>query len=121
MLESSYLPETLDREDNQFFCDACNCKVPLATRTFAFTQLPKTQLFITICRFYYDRGTKQKEKVCKAVLIPPALTLAGVTFRLKGAIVHAGRSTNAGHYYSIVQTGSGKWVLCNDASVSVLG
>ena len=82
---------------------------------------------MTICRFYYNRVTKQKEKVCAPVQIPDQLILeeAGpkspATFKLKGIVVHAGRSSNAGHYYSIVQGGDGRWLLCNDASVSVLG
>ena len=34
--------------------------------------------------------------------------------------MHAGRSSNAGHYYAIVKVGAEKWFLCNDASVSQL-
>lgn len=64
----------------------------------------------------------RKEKLCKPVKVPEALTLEGQNFRLNGVIVHAGRSSNAGHYYTIAKTGSGpRWNLCNDSSVSELG
>ncbi len=38
-------------------------------------------------------------------------------YSLYGIIVHAGRSTRAGHYYSFVKKNN-KWYMCNDESIS---
>jgi len=38
-------------------------------------------------------------------------------YSLYGVIVHAGRSTRAGHYYSFVKRNN-KWYMCNDDSIS---
>jgi len=51
--------------------------------------------------------------------VPSNLSVEGVKYQLSGVIVHAGRSSNAGHYYTIARSGS-KWLLCNDSSVSEL-
>ena len=48
------------------------------------------------------------------------MIIDGVNFSLSGIVVHAGRSSNAGHYYTIAKSGQ-KWFLCNDSSVSQLG
>ena len=45
----------------------------------------------------------------------------GGRYELCGVIVHAGKSSNSGHYYSIVRRDGGHWYLCNDGSVSYLG
>ena len=57
MLQRIQADEILDQDQNLYFCEACNTKVPRATRSFKFTSLPKTSLLLTICRFYYDRNT----------------------------------------------------------------
>ena len=82
---------------------------------------------MTICRFYFNRATVRKEKLCTPVKVPETLTIDGQLFKLNGAVVHAGRSSNAGHYYTIAKSGGGgeggqeRWNLCNDSSVSGIG
>ena len=40
MLQRSFADEVLDKEDNLYFCNNCDCKVPLATKSYKFTKLP---------------------------------------------------------------------------------
>ena len=94
--------------------------MPLATKSYKFSKLPQTSLFVTICRFYFNRATVRKEKLCTPVKVPETLTIDGQLFKLNGVVVHAGRSSNAGHYYTIAKSGE-RWNLCNDSSVSGLG
>ena len=60
--------ETLEG-DNLFFCQICDKQVPSAKKSYSISKIPDS-LLVTICRFYFDRGTKQKEKICTPVQIP---------------------------------------------------
>ena len=60
--------------DNSYFCEHCQKKVDRATKSQIIQHLPE-YLIVTVNRFYFDRNTKQKEKICKPVEIPTTLTI----------------------------------------------
>ena len=65
MVQDGLSDEVLEGE-NLFFCKECDKQVPRAQKSYRLSKIPDT-LLVTICRFYYDRGTKQKEKICTPV------------------------------------------------------
>lgn len=67
------LKEEVFEADNLYFCEHCKEKVDRATKSQTIQHLPE-YLIITVNRFYFDRNTKQKEKICKSVDIPTSLT-----------------------------------------------
>jgi len=59
-------------------------------------------LLVTINRFYFDTASKKKEKISRHVDVPTQLYLdPGREYKLLSVVIHAGKSSNFGHYYTI--------------------
>jgi ubiquitin C-terminal hydrolase len=72
MIDENLKDEVFEGE-NLYFCENCQKKVERATKSQTIKHLPE-YLIVTVNRFYFDRNTKQKEKICKSVEIPTTLT-----------------------------------------------
>jgi len=75
---------------------------------------------VTINRFYFDRETKKKEKICRPVSIPIDLVIKEAPYRLRSIVIHAGKSSNYGHYYAVAKDAKEQWWLLNDTEVSAI-
>ena len=108
-------------EGDAYFCSKCDTKVSSATKSLTLQKLPSA-LLITLNRFYFDKKTLQKEKVLTPVNIPSTLSMDGQNFNLYSIVIHAGRSANFGHYYTVSKEANteGPWRIFNDASVTEL-
>jgi ubiquitin C-terminal hydrolase len=118
MIRNSLQPEEFEA-DNLYFCSSCAAKVPKAVKFQEITKLPD-YLFVTINRFYFDKTSKKREKICRPVAIPAQLCLNDCEYSLTGVVIHAGKSANFGHYYAIARGALNKWWLLNDTEVSLV-
>jgi ubiquitin carboxyl-terminal hydrolase 48 len=135
-------PETLDG-DNQYFCDACNCKQD-AKRVMTLTELPPV-LNIQLSRYVFDREKFIKKKLTDKVRLPTVLRIdqhskgAGANaafvsnraskknqnlkkkYLLCAVMRHQGTSAYSGHYVAEAMDWTiGQWYEFNDETVKVL-
>lgn len=128
--------------DNQYFCEACNCKQD-AQRVMSLTELPPV-LNIQLSRYVFDREKFIKKKLTDKVRLPTILTIdqhdsgAGDTkssisisasqksgskkkYLLCAVMRHQGTSAYSGHYVAEAMDWTiGQWYEFNDESVKVL-
>ncbi|XP_037458276.1 ubiquitin carboxyl-terminal hydrolase 23-like isoform X1 [Triticum dicoccoides] len=113
--------ELLDGGQKQYQCERCRQKV-VAKKRFTIDQAPNV-LTVHLKRFSPFRP---REKIDKKVDFQPVLDLkpfmsdskgADYKYSLYGVLVHAGWSTQSGHYYCFVRTSSGMWHNLDDNQV----
>ena len=85
---------------SHFFCTNCDSKVDLAKKEHSLAEIPPI-LLVTINRFYFDRATLSRQKIMTHMNIDHQLDIGGKTYSLDSIGIHAGRSLDGGHYYSI--------------------
>ena len=142
---TSFVQGELLEGDNQWVCEACNCKVDAVKRQSLKT-LPQ-MLCIQLKRFEYDYETMQRLKVKDRFEFPTELDMRPFTregvdeaeappaasgppddkyaYTLMGVVVHSG-SAFAGHYYSYIRerlvspdgsVSAGSWHVFDDKRV----
>uniref|UniRef100_A0A453QYR2 USP domain-containing protein n=1 Tax=Aegilops tauschii subsp. strangulata TaxID=200361 RepID=A0A453QYR2_AEGTS len=113
--------ELLDGGQKQYQCERCRQKV-VAKKRFTIDRAPNV-LTVHLKRFSPFRP---REKIDKKVDFQPVLDLkpfmsdskgADYKYSLYGVLVHAGWSTQSGHYYCFVRTSSGMWHNLDDNQV----
>ncbi|KAM3194781.1 hypothetical protein ACQJBY_071060 [Aegilops geniculata] len=113
--------ELLDGGQKQYQCERCRQKV-VAKKRFTIDTAPNV-LTVHLKRFSPFRP---REKIDKKVDFQPVLDLrpfmsdskgADYKYSLYGVLVHAGWSTQSGHYYCFVRTSSGMWHNLDDNQV----
>jgi len=66
----------------------------------------------------------RSSKISKPIQFPEVLKLKAtsmkepLSYHLRGVLVHAGISVNAGHYYSFVRASNDLWYQMDDSRVS---
>eukprot|EP00483_Globobulimina_turgida_P006822 UN06834 len=116
------MKEKLDG-DNKYFCQYCGVKQN-AIKQLTIFDAPNI-LVLHLKRFEF--GTKIDKFVAFGMELDltPFMSRYGrykqrnmkVMYRLYAVLIHAGKYSNCGHYFSYVRTANDKWYLCNDASV----
>jgi uncharacterized UBP type Zn finger protein len=118
--------ETLDGS-NKYKCGGCN-KLSKANKRMTIYKPPR------ILVLHFLRFTHTGRKIVKHVKFPKCFNLRAFVsenvdsklpkddqsshiYHLYGVIVHAGNSSNSGHYYSFVKK-EDKWYLCNDERIT---
>jgi len=79
------------------------------------TEAP-TMLCICMKRYYFDCNEEPQKNFCE-VLCNNEIRMKDLTYRLDAVIVHQGRWTDTGHYFTYVR-GSLNWLLYNDDTIS---
>jgi ubiquitin C-terminal hydrolase len=121
-LMTHYFKPTVFKGNDSYQCDACN-QLTSAKRTLHLGSLPPT-LVVSLNRFRYSPATYRKVKLMTQVTIPSTLLVSAVPYSLEAVVVHAGPSTEGGHYYSFARLpeahGSAvyHWYKCDDRSVA---
>lgn len=100
-------------------CDTCGGR--FAKVTPKVTSLPRI-LIMQILRFTSENG--EQKKVTRDISVPIDLrpNADGPTYKLTGAMVHIGNTTDCGHFVSIIncpKTGKLYWCSDSDAPVEV--
>mmetsp|Transcript_26886 Transcript_26886/g.88225 ORF Transcript_26886/g.88225 Transcript_26886/m.88225 type:complete len:2487 (+) Transcript_26886:54-7514(+) len=137
---TAYVSGELLEGDNQWHCEGCKTKVDAVKRA-CIKHLPHT-LVIQLKRFEFDYETMQRLKLKDRFEFPLELDMRPYTaeglseadgassvdageqhppeyyqYELVGVVVHSGTAF-AGHYYSIIRTGSdGQWSKFDDERV----
>ncbi|KAM0918435.1 hypothetical protein ACQ4PT_008968 [Festuca glaucescens] len=120
-LENFTEDELLDGGKKQYQCERCRQKV-VAKKRFTIDRAPNV-LTVHLKRF---SPFNPREKIDKKVDFQPVLDLepfvsdskgADYKYSLYGVLVHAGWSTQSGHYYCYVRTSSGMWHNLDDNQV----
>lgn len=120
-LENFTEDELLDGGKRQYQCERCRQKV-VAKKRFTIDRAPNV-LTVHLKRF---SPFNPREKIDKKVDFQPVLDLtpfvsdskgADYKYSLYGVLVHAGWSTQSGHYYCYVRTSSGMWHNLDDNQV----
>uniref|UniRef100_A0ACD5ZPV7 Uncharacterized protein n=1 Tax=Avena sativa TaxID=4498 RepID=A0ACD5ZPV7_AVESA len=120
-LENFTEDELLDDGKKQYQCEHCRQKV-VAKKRFTIDRAPNV-LTVHLKRF---SPFSSREKIDKKVDFRPVLDLkpfvsdskgADYKYSLYGVLVHAGWSTQSGHYYCYVRTSSGMWHNLDDNQV----
>ncbi|KAK8919287.1 Ubiquitin carboxyl-terminal hydrolase 23 [Platanthera zijinensis] len=114
--------ELLDGGERQYQCQRCKEKV----RAFKQLTIHKAPYVLTIHLKRFG-STIHGEKLSKKVEYGPTLDLnpfisdrheGGYKYTLYGVLVHAGWSTQSGHYFCYVRTSSGMWYSLDDNQVT---
>jgi len=129
---------------NRYRCDRTKKKVR-ATKRFSIEKAPNV-LTLQLKRFEYGGfGAKINKQACSCCLCGPPSAPAhsgcpplqvdftpvldlrpfmsfpcvqeSYAYRLTGVLVHSGRSTHSGHYFSFVRSPAGAWFLMDDETV----
>lgn len=99
--------------DNQYFCEACDCKQD-AERWSAFSSLPPVLLF-SLLRFEYSYDTGERTKNCSNFEYPLSVDLASLgwappglppeecVYDLFAVIIHTGTAGSHGHYHAYIK------------------
>ncbi|KAF5401169.1 hypothetical protein PHET_05550 [Paragonimus heterotremus] len=96
--------------DNQYFCEACQCKVD-AVKMTRFEELPPI-LTLSLSRFYFDSKTMQSVKLEKMCSFPFILDMNSffmdkpnqkTKYDLFSVVLHVGGSTGGGHYHAFIK------------------
>ncbi|THD22805.1 Ubiquitin carboxyl terminal hydrolase 47 [Fasciola hepatica] len=96
--------------DNQYFCDACQCKVD-AVKITRFEELPPI-LTLSLSRFYFDAKHMQSVKLEKMCSFPFLLDMSNffmnktnkkAKYSLFSIVLHVGGSTGGGHYHAFIK------------------
>ncbi|KAM0893830.1 hypothetical protein ACQ4PT_024865 [Festuca glaucescens] len=120
-LENFTEDELLDGGKRQYQCERCRQKV-VARKRFTIDRAPNV-LTVHLKRF---SPFNPREKIDKKVDFQPVLDLepfvsdskgTDYKYSLYGVLVHAGWSTQSGHYYCYVRTSSGMWHNLDDNQV----
>ncbi len=111
--------------DNALECDECGARVPTRMRTVLRAAGP--HLLLHLKRFEFSPMTLLNEKIHDSLAFPLTIDLAPYTgnnadgddwlYSLAGVVVQYG-SLQFGHYYSIVRSDSGAWIMVNDETVT---
>ncbi|XP_060032667.1 ubiquitin carboxyl-terminal hydrolase 35 [Erinaceus europaeus] len=113
-------PERLTAE-NRYFCAAC-ASLQEAERAVELSHGPR-YLVLTLLRFAFELRAGRRRKILEAVAVPRLLRLplagGALTYELSAAVVHSGPSPDGGHYYCYAREGAARWLLFNDARVSL--
>jgi len=128
-------PEVLSG-DNQYFCEACNCKQD-AMRIMSLTKLPPV-LNVQLSRYVFDRKKFVKKKRMDKVRLPTILSVvqhdtagtAGISkierppekkYLLCAVMKHQGNSAYSGHYVAEAMDWTmGQWYEFNDECVKII-
>jgi len=114
-----FRPQVFEGKE-QYFCTQCDVKVPVATKSPRIKKLPSS-LLITINQFTYDVELKQRLKLTKAIDVDEKLILSDDDgprqYELSSLVIHAGKSAEYGHYYSVGKN-IDKWFVLNDSTVT---
>lgn len=119
-------PETLEG-DNKYQCSGCS-KLSKAKKRMTIFKPPR------ILTVHFLRFTMTGRKINKHITFPKSFNLrvfvsenvdsklpkdqqSNHIYSLYGVIVHAGKSSKCGHYYSFVKHGD-KWYMCNDERIT---
>ena len=118
---ADYLAPELMSGENKYQCDVC-CSLKDAMKTVRVVSAPCV-LVLVLLRFKYNRESGSREKVVSLVEYPEVLVVevegGEVVYRLQSVVVHAGRNSQVGHYYTWTrgQLGRDTWLLLNDRVV----
>eukprot|EP00484_Ammonia_sp_Unknown_P007860 CAMPEP_0197080238 /NCGR_PEP_ID=MMETSP1384-20130603/214025_1 /TAXON_ID=29189 /ORGANISM="Ammonia sp." /LENGTH=1078 /DNA_ID=CAMNT_0042519121 /DNA_START=1 /DNA_END=3237 /DNA_ORIENTATION=+ len=110
-------------DDNKYFCAQCNRKQN-AVKQLTIFDAPNI-LLLHLKRFEFG------VKIDKFVQFDTSLDLTPfmskyrkfrekgrkITYTLYAVLIHAGKYSNCGHYYSYIRTANNKWYLCNDSTI----
>eukprot|EP01083_Nonionella_stella_P071875 193354_1 len=109
--------------DNKYFCSFCNTKQN-AIKQLSIFDAPNI-LILHLKRFEFGTKIDKFVQFDTSLDLTPFMSQAGkmkqkgvkITYSLYAVLIHAGKYSNCGHYYSYVRTANNKWYLCNDSSV----
>ena len=109
LLQCYLAPERLNGQ-NQYHCGRC-AGLRDADRQLRLLT-PPPHLVVSLVRFGFDRRTGARRKVLDPVILTErlAVPIAGrqpAQYRLRAAIMHAGDSLDAGHYFSFCRVSGG--------------
>ncbi|KAK6942294.1 Peptidase C19, ubiquitin carboxyl-terminal hydrolase [Dillenia turbinata] len=113
--------EQLDGDERQYNCQRCKQKVKAVKQL----KVQKPPYVLTIHLKRFDSHIAG-QKIDKRIHFGPTLDLkpfvsdsneGDLKYTLYGVLVHAGWSTNSGHYYCFVRTSSGLWYSLDDNRV----
>lgn len=115
-------------KDNKYMCSKCK-SLQNATKRLSMNVAPRI-LIVTIKRFdifgrkisrriRYPASFNMKSFMDASIdKVQPTKTIADEVYDLYGVVIHAGSSTNCGHYYAYCKNmHTGKWYDCNDSSI----
>jgi len=113
---------------NKYFCERCN-KKSNATKQLTINESPNI-LVLHLKRFEFGTKIDRYIKYQKYIDFTPYMSYFDkirhknslykkyqVTYTLFGIIVHAGVTSNSGHYYSYIKTNDNRWYEMNDSNV----
>eukprot|EP00697_Spironema_sp_BW2_P009261 gnl/Spiro4/24099_TR11946_c0_g1_i1.p1 gnl/Spiro4/24099_TR11946_c0_g1~~gnl/Spiro4/24099_TR11946_c0_g1_i1.p1 ORF type:complete len:907 (+),score=129.00 gnl/Spiro4/24099_TR11946_c0_g1_i1:398-3118(+) len=101
LLAHYFLPESMSGE-NKYRCENCQ-SLQNATKTTVVVSPPQ-HLVVSLKRFSFDWGSQTRSKLLHSVPIPLTLDLptkhGPFPYALYAVVVHAGSTTQSGHYYT---------------------
>ena len=101
-LLAGYLAPELLTGENQYQCDTCH-QLRDGRKTVKLVAAPRV-LVLVLLRFKYDSGSQSREKLDSLVEYPDTLEVEvegrAVSYRLQTLVVHSGRDSQVGHYYT---------------------
>ena len=117
---ADYMAPELMSGENKYQCDNC-CSLKDAMKTVRVVTAPSV-LLLVLLRFKYLRESRSREKVVTLVEYPQLLLLevegSEVMYRLQSVVVHTGRDSQGGHYYTWTRSKeTNSWLLLNDGVV----
>ncbi|UKK01082.2 ubiquitin carboxyl-terminal hydrolase [Theileria orientalis] len=117
MIDNFCTVETLSGE-NKYFCLVCNKDVK--AKMWNEIASPPSHLIIILNRNLWS--SNEAHKLLKRVKINSELVVTGFHYKLYGSIIHAGDSTESGHYYYVGCDSEdvSEWHKINDSSVTKL-
>ncbi|UKJ88689.2 ubiquitin carboxyl-terminal hydrolase [Theileria orientalis] len=117
MIDNFCTVETLSGE-NKYFCLVCNKDVK--AKMWNEIASPPSHLIIILNRNMWS--SNEAHKLLKRVKINSELVVTGFHYKLYGSIIHAGDSTESGHYYYVGCDSEdvSEWHKIDDSNVTKL-
>merc|ERR1712087_508545 len=118
--------ERLER-DNKYFCSHCKLKQN-AIKQLTIFDAPNI-LILHLKRFEFGTKIDKFVQFDSVLDLTPFMSKSKVyrqkgqriTYTLYAVLVHSGKYSNCGHYFSYVRTANGQWNLCNDSDIRSVG
>ena len=109
--------------DNRYFCAHCKCKQN-AIKQLTIFDAPNI-LILHLKRFEFGTKIDKFVQFDTSLDLTPFMSKSKmyrergqrITYTLYAVLVHAGKYSNCGHYFSYVMTANNQWFLCNDSEI----